>query len=55
MTITNVEFSIYLKMWKIELEHGLLTKFTNKYPPYKIGDEIVSVWHFDNYCNTILK
>ena len=55
MKITNVEYSSYLRQWRIELGNGFLIKFTKQKPPYKIGDEIISVWHFDNYCNTVLK
>lgn len=54
MQITNVEYSSHLRWWRIELGNGFLTKFTKQKPPYKIGDEIISVWHFDNYCNTVL-
>ncbi len=55
MKITKVEYSSHLGWWVIELGNGFLTKFTKQNPPYKVGDEIVSVWHFDNYCNTKLR
>ena len=55
MKITKVEYSSHLGWWVIELGNGFLTKFTKQNPTYKVGDEIVSVWHFDNYCNTVLK
>lgn len=54
MTITKVEYCSCIRKWKIELGNGFLTKFTSQKPPYKVGDDIVSVWHFDNYCNTAL-
>ena len=55
MKITKVEYSLHLRWWVIELGNGFLTKFTKQNPPYRVGDEIVSVWHFDNYCNTALR
>lgn len=55
MKITKVEYCSCIRKWKIELGNGFLIQFTSQKPPYKIGDEIISVWHFDNYCNTKLR
>lgn len=55
LEITKVDYSKELRRWRVELGNGFLTKFTSKYPPYKVGDKIISVWHFDNYCNTVLR
>ena len=55
MEITKVDYFKELRQWRVELGNGFLTKFVCKFPPYKVGDEIISVWHFDNYCNTVLR
>lgn len=55
MVVTKINYSIFLRQWRIELDNGIITNFTSKFPPYKLGDRIISVWHFDNYCNTVLK
>ena len=53
--ITKVDYFKESRVWKVELSNGFLTKFCSKFPPYKVGDKIISVWHFDNYCSTVLK
>lgn len=55
LEITKIEYSRDLRKWRVELSEGFLTKFVSKFPPYKVGDKIISVWHFDNYCNTVLR
>lgn len=55
MKITKVQYSSHLRKWIIELGNGFLTKVVKQNPPYNVGDEILSVWHFDNYCNTVLR
>ena len=39
--------------WRVELDNGQQSRSSYNKPPYKVGDRIVSFWHFDNYMNNI--